>query len=156
MTDHLADARAAFAAAAATGWPEDALTEVISQIIDHLEAQQTSLQPATAPQAAPQPEAGHGDGDEAERDVAREIWRCYVGPNTDPFDQDKHTYAYDIEKVTGAARAALAAAEPHIRAKIADEIEALPNLSIRHFGTRPLPDLIRKDTAARIARQEQP
>lgn len=41
MTDHLADARAAFAAAAATGWPEDALTEVISQIIDHLEAQQT-------------------------------------------------------------------------------------------------------------------
>ena len=84
----LADARAAFAAAAATGWPEDALTEVISQIIDHLEAQQTEAslrrgladitagrtvdlgsfaQPATAPPAAQQGDSGHRDGDEAAR-----------------------------------------------------------------------------------------
>lgn len=80
MTDHLADARAAFAAAAATGWPEDALTEVISQIIDHLEAQQTEAslrrgladitagrtvdlgsfaQPATDPPAAQQCDSGY-------------------------------------------------------------------------------------------------
>lgn len=46
--------------------------------------------------------------------------------------------------------------ETELRESIASEIEALPNLSIRHFGTRSLPDLIRKDTAARIVRGNQP
>ena len=51
-----------------------------------------------------------------------------------------------------AVRAALPSIEHQLRELIAQAIEALPNLSVRHFGTRPLPDLIRKDTAARIAR----
>ena len=50
------------------------------------------------------------------------------------------------------ARSALLAALPRIRERIAAEIEGLPNLSVSHFGTRPLPGLIRKDTATRIAR----
>ena len=49
-------------------------------------------------------------------------------------------------------RAALPSIEHQLRELIAQAIEALPNLSVSHFGTRPLPDLIRKDTAARIAR----
>ena len=51
-----------------------------------------------------------------------------------------------------AVRAALPSIEHQLRELIAQAIEALPNLSVSHFGTRPLPDLIRKDTAARIAR----
>lgn len=51
-----------------------------------------------------------------------------------------------------AVRAALPSIEHQLRELIAQAIEALPNLSVNHFGTRPLPDLIRKDTAARIAR----
>lgn len=48
-----------------------------------------------------------------------------------------------------AVRAALPSIEHQLRELIAQAIEALPNLSVSH---RPLPDLIRKDTAARIAR----
>ena len=51
-----------------------------------------------------------------------------------------------------AVRAALPSIEHQLRELIAQAIEALPNLSVSHFGTRPLADLIRKDTAARIAR----
>lgn len=51
-----------------------------------------------------------------------------------------------------AVRAALPSIEHQLRELIAQAIEALPKLSVSHFGTRPLPDLIRKDTAARIAR----
>lgn len=50
-----------------------------------------------------------------------------------------------------AVKAALLSIEHQLRELIAQAIEALPNLSVNHFGTRPLPDLIRKDTAARIA-----
>ena len=122
MTDHLTEARACLSRVdqAATHFSAATwLTATCEQILDHLEAQQASQQPATAPPAAQQGDSGHGDPGEAERAVAREIWRWYVGPSTDAFDQDKHAYAYDIEKAVGAAQDAIAAAEPHIRAKIA-------------------------------------
>ena len=120
----------------------------------------------SAPQTAPQAEAWQGGGGEAERAVAREIWRWYVGPSTDAFDQDKHAYAYDIEKAVGAAQDALAAAEPHIRAKIAAEIEQ--RYLGADFGRNPVTGADSPDShlhaahdealnlAARIARGEQP
>ena len=189
MTDHLADARAAFAAAAATGWPEDALTEVISQIIDHLEAQQTEAslrrgladitagrtvdlgtfaQPATSPPAAQRGDSGHGDGGEAVQAVMAVLcdmgansggwhsWRCFV----------HELYPEPCDCTKQAARAAIAAAEPHIRAEIADEIEQ--HYLGADFGRNPTtgadsPDASLHDAydealnlAARIARQEQP
>lgn len=48
MTDHLTEARAAYAAAVATGWPEDALTEVVAHILDHLKAEQAPQQLAAS------------------------------------------------------------------------------------------------------------
>lgn len=48
MTDHLTKARAAYAAAVATGWPEDALTEVVAHILDHLKAEQAPQQLAAS------------------------------------------------------------------------------------------------------------
>ena len=69
-------------------------------------------------------------------------WRC--------FDRERYPEPCDCtEQVT---RAALAAAEPHIRAKIAAEIEAM-DLSDQ-YG--PLTAHGARADAARIARQEQP
>ena len=144
----------------------DRLARAIASIIAHLRAQQAAQEVTSAPQTAPQAEAGQGDGGEAVRAVAREIWRWYVGPSTDAFDQDKHAYAYDIEKAVGAAQDALAAAEPHIRAKIAAEIEQ--RYLGADFGRNPVTGADSPDArlheaydealslAARIARGEQP
>ena len=162
MTDHLTNARACVTSAwqttdvrCAISW----LTATCEQIIAHLEAQQAPQQPATTPPAAQQGDSGHGDGGEAVQAAMAVLcdegadseggwhsWRCF----------DRELYPEPCDCTKQAARAAIAAAEPYVRAKIAAEIEALPSLSIRHFGTRPLPDLIRKDAAIRIARQEQP
>ena len=137
MTDHLDrahDKLLAVRVATDTDARFDALYQAVCRMWDHLE---DAHEVTSAPQTAPQTDAGQGDGDKAERAVAREIWRWYVGPSTtDAFDQDKHAYAYDIEKAVGAAQDALAAAEPHIRAKIAAEIEARQweVESVHHFG----------------------
>ena len=161
--DYLLAAEDAIAPLPAHQSDTDRLTRAIASIIAHLRAQQAAQEVASAPQTAP--EAGQGDGDKAERAVAREIWRWYVGPSTDAFDQDKHAYAYDIEKAVGAAQDALAAAEPHIRAKIAAEIEQ--RYLGADFGRNPVTGAYSPDSrlhdaydeglnlAARIA-QEQP
>ena len=70
MPDHLSDAR--FCATSASQAPDDGcaiswLTVTCKQIIAHLEAQQTSQEPAAAPPAAQQGDSGHGDGGEAAR-----------------------------------------------------------------------------------------
>ena len=55
MTDYLADARACIQAAAQAPHPDTRiswLTVICEQIISHLESQQASPQPATAPPAA--------------------------------------------------------------------------------------------------------
>ena len=111
------------------------------------------------PQTAPQAEAGQGDGGEAERAVARKIWRWCWGRRTDAFDQDKHAYAYDIEKAVGAA---LAAAEPHIRAKTLAPIRAAlanhPRCDI-HPDDDPIKCGWKQavaDIQAALDRQEQP
>ena len=158
MTDHLADARACIQAAAQAPHPDTRiswLTVICEQIISHLEAQQASPQPATAPPAAQQHEPGHRDGGEAVQAVMAVLcdegadseggwhsWRC--------FDRERYPEPCDCTKQ--AARAAIAAAEPHIRAEIADEIEAM-DLSDQ-YG--PLTAHGARTDAARIARQEQP
>lgn len=101
MTDHLAKARDAYAVAVATGWPEDALTEVVAHVLDQLEAEQSSPEPdrdpecvkrwpecepsaynpapkpAEPPTTAPQPAQAHGDADEPTKpklNVQTESW----------------------------------------------------------------------------------
>ena len=79
MTDHLTEARA-FAAGASqapdAGGAISWLTATCEQIIAHLEAQQTSPQPATAPPAAQQGDSGHRDGDlNAQTNYAPQAWR---------------------------------------------------------------------------------
>ena len=193
MTDHLADARACIQSAAQaphTGCTLSWLTATCEQIIAHLEAQQTEAslqrgladitagrtvdlgsfaQPATAPPAAQQGDSGHRDGDEAERAVMAVLrdegadsegswhsWRCF----------DRERYPEPCGCTEQVARAAIAAAEPHIRAEIADEIEQ--HYLGADFGRNPTtgadsPDASLHDAydealnlAARIARQEQP
>ena len=70
MTDHLTEARACLSRVdqaathfSAASW----LTATCEHILDHLEAQQASPQPATAPPDAQQGDSGHRDGDEAAR-----------------------------------------------------------------------------------------
>lgn len=101
-------------------------------------------QPADTPTTAPQPGQAHGDAAQPakpELNVQIESW----------------TAIYDGGEIVSSAgfSAWLEAHDAELREQIAGEIEALPNLSIRSFGTGPLPDLIRKDTATRIARGEQ-
>ena len=192
MTDHLADARTCIQAAAQAPHPGTAiswLTATCEQIIAHLEAQQTEAslrrglaeitagctvdlgtfaQPATAPPAAQQGDSGHRDGGEAVQAAMAVLcdmgadsggwhsWRCF----------DRELYPEPCDCTKQAARAAIAAAEPHIRAKIADEIEQ--HYLGADFGRNPTtgadsPDASLRDAydealnlAARIARQEQP
>ena len=192
MTDHLADARTCIQAAAQAPHPGTAiswLTATCEQIIAHLEAQQTEAslrrgladitagctvdlgtfaQPATAPPAAQQGDSGHRDGGEAVQAAMAVLcdmgadsggwhsWRCF----------DRELYPEPCDCTKQAARAAIAAAEPHIRAKIADEIEQ--HYLGADFGRNPTtgadsPDASLHDAydealnlAARIARQEQP
>ena len=65
MTDHLINARACVTSASHAPDPEITiswLTATCEQIINHLEAQQASPQPATAPPAARQDDSRHRDG----------------------------------------------------------------------------------------------
>ena len=144
MTDHLTNARACLSRVdqAATHFSDVAwLTATCEHILDHLEAQQTEAslrrgladitagrtvdlgsfaQPATAQPAAQQGDSGHRDGGEAVRAVMAVLcdmgadsggwhsWRCFDRLYPEPCDCTKQ-----------AARAAVAAAEPHIRADLA-------------------------------------
>ena len=130
MTDHLADARACIQSAAQaphTGCTLSWLTATCEQIIAHLEAQKAPQQPATAPPAAPQPEPGHRDGGEAVQAAMAVLcdegadseggwhsWRCF----------DRERYPEPCDCTEQVARAAIAAAEPHIRAKTLAPIRA--------------------------------
>ena len=128
MTDHLADARACIQAAAQashTGCTLSWLTATCGQIIGHLEAQQASQQPATAQPAAQRGEPGHRDGGDAVQAVMAVLrdmgadsggwhsWRCFDQLYPEPCDCTKQ-----------ATRAAIAAAEPRIRAKTLAPIRA--------------------------------
>ena len=141
------------------------------------EAARPNLNAQTAPSiptdlTASQPEPGYGDGGEAVQAVAHVLHPEMFRPNYQPFVVFAETrtmgelIAADRARAETKARAAIAAAEPHIRAEIADEIE-------RHylgadFGRNPTtgadsPDASLHDAydealnlAARIARQEQP
>ena len=147
MTDHLADARR-WLSTAQDSRSFDHLMSTMDQIIAHLEAQQTEAslrrglgditagrtvdlgsfaQPATAPPAAQQGDSGHGDGGEAVQAAMAVLcdegadseggwhsWRC--------FDRDRHPEPCDCTEQV--ARAAIAAAEPHIRAKTLAPIRA--------------------------------
>ena len=130
MTDHLTEARKcvnsasqAIDAGSTIAW----LTDACMQIITHLEAQQTSQQPVTAPPAAQQGDSGHRDGGEAVqaamavlRDEGADSeggwhsWRCF----------DRERYPEPCDCTEQVARAAIAAAEPHIRAKTLAPIRA--------------------------------
>ena len=151
MTNHLADARACAASASRSPSVATAvfwLTATCEQIIAHLEAHQTEAslrrgladitagrtvdlgsfaQPATAPSAAQQGDSGHGDGGEAVqaamavlRDEGADSeggwhsWRCF----------DRERYPEPCDCTEPVARAAIAAAEPHIRAKTLAPIRA--------------------------------
>lgn len=129
MTDHLTEARA-FAAGASqapdAGGAISWLTATCAAIIAHLEAQQTSQQPATAPPAAQQGDSGHRDGGEAERAAegypAEAVRAVSAALHLDACTDDAHD-GCDTGDWTREAETAIAAAEPHIRAKIAAEIE---------------------------------
>ena len=193
MTDHLANARR-WLSTAQDSRSFDHLMSAMDQILAHLDAMQAeeslrrgladiaadrvvdlgtfapSAQEVTsAPQTAPEAEAGQGDGDEAVRAVEAVLhdegadsgggwhsWRCF----------DRARYPEPCACTAEVAVLVLAAAEPHIRAKIADEIE-------RHylgadFGRNPTTGADSHDAhlhaaydealhlAARIALQEQP
>ena len=141
------------------------------------EAARPKLNAQTAPSiptdlTASQGETGHED--QYETDFDR--WLSGIGPGQreqitrdieaarDLIDRERHPELCDCtERV---ARAAIAAAEPHIRAEIADEIEQ--HYLGADFGRNPTtgadsPDASLHDAydealnlAARIARQEQP
>lgn len=178
MTDHLADARAclsrvdqAAAHFSAATW----LTATCEQIIAHLEAQQTEAslrrgladitagrtvdlgsfaQPATAPPAAQQGDSGHRDGGEAVQAAMAVLcdegadseggwhsWRCF----------DRERYPEPCDCTEQVARAAIAAAAPHVRAEAWDEAAT----EARDLGW--LHDDAHADVVARNPyRQEQP
>ena len=152
MTDHLINARACVTSASHAPDPEITiswLTATCEQIINHLEAQQASPQPATAPPTAQRGDSGHGDGDEAERAVMAVLcdmgadsggwhsWRCF----------DRELYPEPCDCTKQAARAAIAAAEPYVRAKIREQIarELIP--VVAHKGPNDT-DLSLLDEAA--------
>ena len=125
MTDHLTEARACIQSAAqsphtatAVSW----LTATCEQIIAHLEAQNVPQEATGADLTASQPEPGHRDGGEAVqaamavlRDEGADSeggwhsWRCF----------DRERYPEPCDCTEQVARAAIAAAEPHIRADLA-------------------------------------
>ncbi len=178
MPDHLSDARAcAYSASQApdAGTTISWLTATCEQILDHLEAQQTSQQPATAPPAAQQGDSGHRDGGEAvqaamavlcdegaDSEGSWHSWRCF----------DRERYPEPCDCTERVARAAIAAAEPHIRAEVREQItrelqheakamtrfNAHPAMSDAAATATAYREGIRDGltAAARIARQEQP
>ena len=143
MTDHLTNARACLSRVdqAATHFSDVAwLTATCEHILDHLEAQQTEAslrrgladitagrtvdlgsfaQPATAQPAAQPGDSGHRHGGQAVRAAMAVLcdmgadsggwhsWRCF----------DRELYPEPCDCTEQAARAAIAAAEPHIRAQ---------------------------------------
>lgn len=130
MTDHL---KAAHVAATSAAHAPDAggalswLTTACEHIIAHLEAQEALPQAASAPQAAQEAESGQGDGGEAERAAARAFWlasnfgdEAWAVAAWDDMGGPEPTD--ERAEVEVAMRAAIAAAEPHIRAKVAAEI----------------------------------
>ena len=129
MNDHLADARICIQSAAQAPDPEITiswLTATCEHILDYLEAQQASPRPATAPPAAQRGDSGHRDGGEAVQAAMAVLcdmgadsggwhsWRCF----------DREFYPEPCDCTEQAARAAIAAAEPHIRAKTLAPIRA--------------------------------
>ena len=205
MTDHLADARACIQSAAQaphTGCTLSWLTATCEQIIAHLEAQQTEAslrrgladitagrtvdlgsfaQPATAPPAAQRGDSGHDGGEAVQAAMAVlcdmgadsggwHSWRCF----------DRELYPEPCDCTKQAARAAIAAAEPHIRAEVREQIarELIPVVAhkgpndtdlslldeaahkLEHgysFGSNVTAAVVRLiRNAIRIARQEQP
>lgn len=198
MTDHLADARAclsrvdqAAAHFSAVSW----LTATCEQIIDHLEAQQTEAslrrgladitagrtvdlgsfaQPATAPPAAQQGDSGHGDGGEAVQAAMAVL--CDMGADSDGWHSwrcfDRELYPEPCDCTKQVARAAIAAAEPHIRAEVREHVAGELHYEAKamtRFNAHPAMSgaaatatAYRKGirdgltAAIRIARQEQP
>ena len=178
MTDHLSDAR--FCVTSASQAPDAGcaiswLTVTCKQIIAHLEAQQAPPQPVTAPPAAQQGDSGHRDGGEAVqaamavlRDEGADSeggwhsWRCF----------DRERYPEPCDCTEQVARAAIAAAEPHIRAEVraqvAGELQYAAKAMTRFNAHPALADAVEAATAyregirdgltaaAHIARQEQP
>ena len=193
MTDHLATAQR-WLSTAQDSRSFDHLMSAMDQILAHLDAMQAeeslrrgladiaadrvvdlgtfapSAQEVTsAPQTAPQAEAGQGDGGEAERAAegypAEAVRAVSAALHLDACTDDAHD-GCDTGDWTREAETAIAAAEPHIRAEIADEIEQY--YLGADFGRNPTtgadsPDASLHDAydealnlAARIARQEQP
>lgn len=178
MTDHLDRAheyilRALHPADTLSGLMD--LTTAVSRIFDHLEAQQTEAslrrgfaditagrtvdlgtfaQPATAPPAAQQGDSGHRDGGEAVQAAMAVLcdegadseggwhsWRCF----------DRERYPEPCDCTEQVARAAIAAAAPHVRAEAWDEAAT----EARDLGW--LHDDAHADVVARNPyRQEQP
>ena len=167
MTDHLADARACLSRVdqAATHFSAATwLTATCEHIIAHLEAQQATQQPATAPPTAQQGDSGHRDGSEAVQAAMAVLcdmgadsggwhsWRCF----------DRELYPEPCDCTKQATRAAIAAAEPHIRAKTLAPIRAALADHPR-CDTHPDDDPIKcgweravADIQAALDREEQP
>ncbi len=123
MTDHLATAQR-WLSTAQDSRSFDHLMSAMDQIITHLDAQMAAQEVTSAPQTAPQAEAGQGNGGEAVqaamavlRDEGADSeggwhsWRCF----------DRERYPEPCDCTEQVARAAIAAAEPHIRAEAWDE-----------------------------------
>lgn len=178
MTDHLANARR-WLSTAQDSRSFDHLMSAMDQILAHFDAMQAeeslrrgladiaadrvvdlgtfapSAQEVTsAPQTAPEAEAGQGDGDEAVRAAMAVLcdegadseggwhsWRCF----------DRERYPEPCDCTEQVARAAIAAAEPHVRAEAWDEAAT----EARDLGW--LHDDAHADVVARNPyRQEQP
>ena len=168
MTDHLAAAQR-WLSTAQDSRSFDHLMSAMDQILDHLDAQQAAQEVTSAPQTAPQAEAGQGDGGEAVRAAeghpAEAVRAVSAALHLDACTDDAHD-GCDTGDWTSEAETALAAAEPHIRAKVAAEIEQ--HYLGADFGRNPVthadsPDAHLHaaydealDLAARIARGEQP
>ena len=152
MTDHLDQAyeyilRALHPVDTLSGLMD--LAAAVSRIFDHLEAQQASPQPATAPPASHQDDSEHRDGGEAVQAAMAVLcdmgadsggwhsWRCF----------DRELYPEPCDCTKQAARAAIAAAEPYVRAKIREQIarELIP--VVAHKGPNDT-DLSLLDEAA--------
>lgn len=175
MTDHLADAsNLALARALSNSLDDrhmlirtriDRLAAIAANLIAHLEAQNAPQEATSADLTASQFETGHGDEDEAVQAVMAVLcdegadseggwhsWRCF----------DRERYPEPCACTEQAARAAIAAAEPHIRAKTLAPIRAAlahhPRCDI-HPDDDPIKCGWKRavaDIQAALDRQEQP
>lgn len=145
----------------------DEITRQASALLS--QAVQAAQEVTSAPQTAPEAEAGQGDGDEAVRAAegypAEAVRAVSAALHLDACTDDAHD-GCDTGDWTSEAETALAAAEPHIRAKIAAEIEQ--HYLGADYGRNPTTGADSPDArlheaydealslAARIARGEQP